>query len=161
MNSHQGVEWKYSMKVTRIHDSALQRQVEEGFSIGNYKGVTLLNRKGEWGNNLPPKLIVEDSTQERAASPPEQVKQVSQTSRKVKISTGGAEIAQVKKRPRMAPQDVKEGTFPSKQSLKMNLKHQESRDPRSPSIYSRRMAQQQAIRTLLGQCKAKKCSSEE
>ena len=91
------------MKVTRIHDSALQRQVEEGFSIGNYKGDTLLNRKGEWGNNLPPKLIVEDSTQKRAASPPEQVKQVSQTSRKVKISTGGAEIAQVKKRPRMAP----------------------------------------------------------
>ena len=114
VNSHQGVEWKYSMKVTRIHDSALQRQVEEGFSIGNYKGDTLLNRKGEWGNNLPPKLIVEDSTQERAASPPEQVKQVSQTSRKVKISTGGAEIAQVKKRPRMAPQDVQEGTIPSK-----------------------------------------------
>ena len=113
-NSHQGVEWRYTMKVTKVHDSALQRQVEEGFSIGNYRGDTLLNRKGEWGNNLPPKLIVEDSSQERAATSSQQVKQVSQESRKNKISTGGAESAQVKKRPRMAPQDVQEGTIPSK-----------------------------------------------
>ena len=64
-DSHQGVDWDFSMTIIKVHDSALQRQVAEGFAIGNFKGDTLLNRKGEWGNNLPPKLIIEEAVEKK------------------------------------------------------------------------------------------------
>ena len=56
MEHHQEVtEWKeiFKMRVLKSFPSALRRQSFEGFKIGNYKGDIPLNRKGEWGNNVP------------------------------------------------------------------------------------------------------------
>ena len=64
-DSHQGVDWDFSMTIIKVHDSALQRQVAEDFAIGNFKGDTLLKRKGVWGNNLPPKLVIEEAVEEK------------------------------------------------------------------------------------------------
>ena len=58
--SHPNKEWNFSMTVVRSFRSPLQRQSCEGYLIANYKGDILMNRKGEWGQNLPPKLIIED-----------------------------------------------------------------------------------------------------
>ena len=39
----------------------LERQILEGHLIANpKKGVKLMNRRGEWGQNLPPKFVLED-----------------------------------------------------------------------------------------------------
>ena len=48
------------MKVKSIHPKPLQRQTEEAFLIDSFKGHKILNRKGELGQNLPPKLGFQD-----------------------------------------------------------------------------------------------------
>ena len=56
---HQGMPHHFEMQILEMHPSPLQRQSKEGFVIGNASPGTILNRKGEWGENLPPKLCVE------------------------------------------------------------------------------------------------------
>ena len=60
LENHQGQEWAFKMAVIKTFESPLHRQATEGFHISQYKGDILLNKKGEWGNNLPPRLIIED-----------------------------------------------------------------------------------------------------
>ena len=48
------------MKILSSHRTPLSRQIEEGHRISSFKGEEILNRKGEWGENLPPRLVVED-----------------------------------------------------------------------------------------------------
>ena len=57
---HPGEESRYQMRVLSLHKSPLARQSEEGRLIDAYKGDVQLNRKGEWGNNLSPNLMVEE-----------------------------------------------------------------------------------------------------
>merc|ERR1711954_83580 len=57
---HGGQEWAYQMKILSSHRTPLSRQIEEGHRISSFKGEEILNRKGEWGENLPPKLVVEE-----------------------------------------------------------------------------------------------------
>ena len=57
---HPGEEARFQMRVVSIHKSPLVRQSEEGRMIDSYKGDLQLNRKGEWGNNLSPNLMVEE-----------------------------------------------------------------------------------------------------
>ena len=52
---------QFAMKVVRFHKSNLARQAHEGQEIADYKGDRIMNRKGEWGSNLPPVLTVEDT----------------------------------------------------------------------------------------------------
>ena len=52
------------MKVISSQRTPLSRQVEEGHRISSFKGKKILNRSGEWGENLPPKLVVEDRKQD-------------------------------------------------------------------------------------------------
>ena len=52
---------KFSMKVVSVRKSPLVRQCEEGLLIGSFKGDLVLNRKGEWGNNLHPAMTMEDN----------------------------------------------------------------------------------------------------
>ena len=59
-SAHQGRENKYSLKVEGVFKGNMQRQIKEGQMIGEYRGDMLLNRKGEWGQNLPPKFTMED-----------------------------------------------------------------------------------------------------
>ena len=60
MDHHQGLEWRFSMEVVQTFETPLQRQATEGYRISNYKGDIVVNRKGEWGCNMPPQLHVED-----------------------------------------------------------------------------------------------------
>ena len=96
------------MTIIKVHDSALQRQVAEGFAIGTFKGDTLLNRKGEWGNNLPPKLIIEEAVEKKEQH---QQGQQQSNSKKSKVSNGGAETAPSIKRARIAPEVVQKETI--------------------------------------------------
>ena len=61
-SDHHGGEGdpNFQMKVVKQHDRPLSRQIHEGQQIANYKGDIIINRKGEWGNNLPPTLIIEE-----------------------------------------------------------------------------------------------------
>ena len=60
INAHQGKDHRYAVKVEKTFKGNMQRQIKEGQMIGEFKGDTLLNRKGEWGQNLPPKFTMED-----------------------------------------------------------------------------------------------------
>ena len=48
-------------KIISIRKTPLARQSEEGILIEGYKGDMIINRKGEWGNNLPPSLVLGDN----------------------------------------------------------------------------------------------------
>ena len=57
LESHKDQEPKFRAKVVLSVRKPLERQCREGYLIGNPPdGVTLMNRKGEWGQNLPPKF---------------------------------------------------------------------------------------------------------
>ena len=49
------------MKVEGFYRRPLYRQTREGQLIADFTGGTLLNRRGEWGQNLPPKLEIVDN----------------------------------------------------------------------------------------------------
>ena len=53
---------RYSMKLIGTQKRPLYRQITESILIEEYKGE-LLNRKGEWGCNLPPTLEVDGSNE--------------------------------------------------------------------------------------------------
>ena len=50
----------FSMEVVSFLRTDILRQATEAAKIQSLEGGNLLNRRGEWGQNLPPKLIVED-----------------------------------------------------------------------------------------------------
>ena len=53
------------MSVVKSHKLALMRQAHEAVLILRFEGHELLNRKGEWGSNLPPALIIEGEESDR------------------------------------------------------------------------------------------------
>ena len=55
-----GEDPSFTMKIVKQHARPLSRQIHEGIQIANFKGQILINRKGEWGCNLPPTLVIED-----------------------------------------------------------------------------------------------------
>ena len=59
LEHHSGESPEFSMKLVEFSPFPLQRQAKEGHLITNFKGDVLMNRKGDWGQNLPPRLIVE------------------------------------------------------------------------------------------------------
>ena len=65
---HGEKEWSYEMKLVGSHKTPLPRQIMEGHLISTFEGHEILNRKGEWGENLPPKLVVEDQRDGRGAT---------------------------------------------------------------------------------------------
>ena len=56
---HPEAEPDYHMRIERVHKSALSRQVHEGLLISGFQGIAL-NRKGEWGQKLTSRLVLED-----------------------------------------------------------------------------------------------------
>ena len=54
-------EPRFQMRVISLQKSPLVRQLEEGQLINTYAGDIQPNRKGEWGNNLPPLITIEDT----------------------------------------------------------------------------------------------------
>ena len=59
-----GMDPEFRMRVISVHPNNFARQVMEGLKITNYKGDHTMNRKGEWGQNLPPILGLEDENTE-------------------------------------------------------------------------------------------------
>ena len=50
----------FTMKVYRVVQNTLNRQILEGKKIGAFKGKYPLNGRGEWGENCVPKLTLEE-----------------------------------------------------------------------------------------------------
>ena len=53
------------MRIIKIEDKNLYRQVSEGFLIQNFTGDKILNSRGDWGQNLPPTLDTESSWEQK------------------------------------------------------------------------------------------------
>ena len=62
-DDHSGQDPWFEMKVKSVHDKPLHRQCEEAHLIENFSGQKIMNRKGEWGQNLPPRLTIEGEVQ--------------------------------------------------------------------------------------------------
>ena len=62
--AHQGQEPRFTMEAVSFTNSALIRQSMEARLIVDNGHMNLMNRKGEWGQNLPPKLLMEDERHE-------------------------------------------------------------------------------------------------
>ena len=56
--AHPEEELKVAMEVVRLEPKPLHRKTLEGMKISEHKGGFLMNRRGEWGQNLPPKFGV-------------------------------------------------------------------------------------------------------
>ena len=64
LEHHPGVPSNFAMEVLSAHERPLERQVEEADLIGNFSG-TLMNRRGEWGQNLPPRFTIGEDGQSK------------------------------------------------------------------------------------------------
>ena len=60
----QGEDPRFSLKILGFYRRPLQRQTMEGLLIGEAKEGTFMNQRGEWVQNLPPKLEVVDPDEE-------------------------------------------------------------------------------------------------
>ena len=61
-NEHQGEEADFTMKILQTPTTNLLRQTGEFHQMQKYSELgVLLNRRGEWGQNLPPRLVVDES----------------------------------------------------------------------------------------------------
>ena len=49
------------MSLVRVLTRPLERQAMEGLLISNFKGTAIMNSRGDWGQNLPPEIIVEQN----------------------------------------------------------------------------------------------------
>ena len=58
--AHSGQEAEWSMKAIGLEKRNLHRQAKEGHLIANATG-NILNRRGEWGQNLPQKIAIDDA----------------------------------------------------------------------------------------------------
>ena len=63
---HKDQEVRFEMMVVKFPRSALMRQATEAHMIELNQGNNVLNRRGEWGQNLPPKLVLEDSNETKS-----------------------------------------------------------------------------------------------
>ena len=65
MEDHQGEPWNFSITIIKSHKYPLRRQTHEEWLVEYYRGNQILNQKGEWGCNLPPKLEIDRETNKR------------------------------------------------------------------------------------------------
>ena len=96
-------EPNFKLKILGFFKKPLQRQTMEGLLIGGAEEGSYMNRRGEWGQNLPPKLEVtdpDDDWRPNSNHNPEKVKRKARgqgpSQGKVKVSQ--EEPSQVKKR---------------------------------------------------------------
>ena len=52
-DDHDGQTCAFKMKLLSKHLKPLERQCKEGLDISEYKEGKVMNRRGEWGENLP------------------------------------------------------------------------------------------------------------
>ena len=76
---HQGEECSYQMNMVKSHRLALGRQAHEAVLISRFDGEELLNRRGEWGSNLPPTLVLEGEEEKKKEREREQTLEKNRT----------------------------------------------------------------------------------
>ena len=59
VEAHPDKEPQFKMEPLMFPKSPLWRQANEANEIDKHKHLNVINRRGEWGQNLPPKLCVE------------------------------------------------------------------------------------------------------
>ena len=64
---HENCPPEFQMKVSGYQMRPLDRQTEEASKIEEFNGHKYLNRRGEWGQNLPPRLTIEGESPETGA----------------------------------------------------------------------------------------------
>ena len=57
--AHFEAQCSFQMNIVKSHRLPLVRQAHEAILISKFGEEELLNRKGEWGSNLPPALVLE------------------------------------------------------------------------------------------------------
>ena len=65
LEAHPNQEIHCQMKIEKFEQKNMYRQAWEGLKIANFKGGTLLNSRGDWGQNLPPVLTTEGFEEEK------------------------------------------------------------------------------------------------
>ena len=79
MEAHGDRVPSFQMKVVSYHKTNLMRQATEATRIQIMEGGNLLNRRGEWGQNLPPKLVLEDPAGGNTTAPQKHKRKVEQS----------------------------------------------------------------------------------
>ena len=70
---HPDEERDFSMEIISFINSPLIRQISEAVHIQDLgQKAHILNRKGEWGQNLPPKILIEGRGNQKPPPPPRQ-----------------------------------------------------------------------------------------
>ena len=62
---------QFKLEVLRRFPKAMGRQIFEGHKIANYSGDKPINRRGDWGQNLPPKFSMDDHTGSKGGAMPQ------------------------------------------------------------------------------------------
>ena len=65
LESHPQEQPEAQMKILRVFDKPLERQAMEGHMISMFKGKEIMNSRGDWGQNLPPEMVVEHNGRKR------------------------------------------------------------------------------------------------
>ena len=68
MEEHEGQTPSFTMELVQRFVRPLERQVMEGVLIQQFKGDFLINRRGEWGQNLPPNFTTAFEDRERGVA---------------------------------------------------------------------------------------------
>ena len=63
----------FKLEVLRRFPKAMGRQIYEGHMIASYTGERPINRRGDWGQNLPPKFTMDDQTGIKGGALPQKV----------------------------------------------------------------------------------------
>ena len=69
LEQRQGKKANFRREIVRFTRGNLDRQVGDGMeitAISDNPTMTVLNRKGEWGQNLPPQLTIDDESVKRS-----------------------------------------------------------------------------------------------
>ena len=103
IEKHENQEPSFRAKVVLSVQKPLERQCREGYLIGNPpEGVTLMNRKGEWGQNLPPKFTY-DQPQDEQGKRKFNLAKNRPKKRKNNGVTESTEMSEIQEIPRSAP----------------------------------------------------------
>ena len=90
LEEHPQQEPEFSMKVLKFIPKPLERQCQEAALIDEYQGMKIMNRRGEWGQNLPPKLTLEDNQAQGKRKVPKNMQ--TDDSKRMRLESGEEDV---------------------------------------------------------------------
>ena len=100
LEEHPQQEPEFSMKVLKFIPKPLERQCQEAVLIDEYQGMKIMNRRGEWGQNLPPKLTLEDNQAQGKRKVPKNMQ--TDDSKRMRLESGEEDVGG----PRVGPTEL-------------------------------------------------------